>query len=158
MRRALPALLFGSVLVTGVATVTPVSVLTLSDDRREIALPLDDGEVLEYSYEQSVYLARVFEEFERTGDRLELLRVRSTDIRAVEYSRWDGEIRQDRDGLFTQDAPPGELRDLVIRITPGRGQTMQTARWTRGLESIFGDGVVRVRAERRSFLATLLSR
>lgn len=150
--------MFGLVLVTGVAMVTPVSVLTLSDDRREIAVPLDDGEALEYSYEQSVYLARVYEEFERTGDRLELLRVRSTDIRAVEYSRWDGEIRQDGDGLFTQDAPPSELGDLVIRITPGRGQTMRTARWTRGLESIFGDGVVRVRAERRSFLAALLSR
>jgi hypothetical protein len=150
--------MFGLVLVTGVAMVTPVSVLTLSDDRREITVPLDDGEPLEYSYEQSVYLARVFEEFERTGDRLELLRVRSTDIRAVEYARWDGEIRQEEDGLFTQDAPPSELGDLVIRITPGRGQTMRTARWTRGLESVFGDGVVRVRVERRSFLATLLSR
>ena len=150
--------MFVFVVVTGVATATPVSVLTLSDDRREITEPLDDGEGLEYSYEQSVYLARVSEQFKRDGDRLELLRVRSTDIRAVEYFRWDGEIRQEEDGLFTQDAPPSEVGDLVIRITPGRGQTMRTARWTRGLESAFGDGVVRVRVERRSFLATLLSR
>lgn len=158
MRRALLALVSVLVLVTGVAMATPVSVLTLSDDRREITAPLDDGEPLEYSYEQSVYLVRVFEEFERAGDRLELLRVRSSDIRAVEYFRWDGEIRQEADGLFTQDAPPSEVGDLVIRITPGRGQTMQTPRWTRSLESAFGDGVVRVRVDRRPFLATLVAR
>ncbi len=158
MRRALLALVFVLVLVTGVAMATPVSVLTLSDDRREITVPLGDGEGLEYSYEQSVYLVRVFEEFKRDGDRLELLRVRSSDIRAVEYFRWDGEIRQEGDGLFTQDAPPSEVGELVIRITPGRGQTMRTARWTRGLESTFGDRVVRVRVERRPFLATVLSR
>jgi hypothetical protein len=35
---------------------------------------------------------------------------------------------------------------------------MRTPRWTRGLESAFGDGVVRVRVERRPFLATVLSR
>ncbi|MGH2492232.1 MAG: hypothetical protein ACRDF9_12045 [Candidatus Limnocylindria bacterium] len=158
MRRALLALVSVLVLGTGVAMATPVSVLTLADEGREILAPLDDGEPLEYSYEQSVYLVRVFEEFERTGDRLELLRVRSSDIRAVEYFRWDGEIRQGTDGLFTQDAPPSEVIDLVIRITPGRGQTMRTPRWTRGLEAIFGDGVVRVRVERRPFLATVLSR
>jgi len=158
VRRALVALVSVLIVLTGVAVATPVSVLTLSDERREITAPLDDGEALEYSYEQSVYLATVFEEFKRDGDRLELLRVRSSDVRAVEYFRWDAEIRQEKDGLFIQEAPPSEVGELVIRITPGRGQTMRTARWTLGLEAAFGDGVVRVRVERRPFLATVLSR
>lgn len=145
------------VLSTGVALATPVPVLRLADGHREILAQLADDESLEYSYEQSIYLVRVIEEFERSGDRLDLLRVRSSDIRAVEYFRWDGEIRQE-DGLFVQDAPPRELNELVIRITPGRGQTFRTQRWTRALESVFGDGVVSVRAERRSFVETLLLR
>ena len=157
MRRALLALVALVVLATGVALAIPVPVLRLADEHREILAELADGEPLEYSYEQSVYLVRVVEEFERSGDRLDLLRVRSSDIRAVEYFRWDGEIRQEG-GSFVQDAPPSEVEELVIRITPGRGQTFRTPRWTRGLESVFGDGVVTIRAERRSFLETLLLR
>ena len=157
MRRALLALVPFVVLSTGVAVATPVPVLRLADEHREILAQLAEGEPLEYSYEQSIYLVRVVEEFERSGDRLELLRVRSSDIRAVEYFRWDGEIRQEN-GLFVQDAPPTEVEGLVIRIMPGRGQTFRTRTWTRGLESAFGDGVVSVRAERRSFVETLLLR
>lgn len=157
MRRALLALVALVILGAGVAVATPIPVLRLADEHREILAQLADGEALEYSYEQSIYLVRVFEEFERSGDRLDLLRVRSSDIRAVEYYRWDGVIRPE-EGLFVQDAPPSEVAELVIRITPGRGQTFRTPRWTRGLESAFGDGVVSVRAERRSLLETLLWR
>jgi len=145
------------VLSTGVAMATPLPVLRLAEEHPEILAPLADGEPLEYSYEQSIYLVRVFEEFERSRDRLDLLRVRSSDIRAVEYFRWDGEIREE-DGFFVQNAPPSEVGELVIRVTRGRGQTFRTPRWTRDLESVFGDGVVSVRAERRSFVETLLSR
>ncbi len=158
MRRALLALVGAAIVVTGVAVATPVAVLTMRDDRRELVAPLDDREPLEYSYEQSIYLAPVFEEFERAGDRLDLLRVRSPDIRALEYFRWDGEIRQGADGLYVQDAPPSDVTELVIRITPGRRQTLRTPRWTRDLDATFGDAVVRVRAERRPLIVTLIAR
>jgi hypothetical protein len=137
---------------------TPVPVLTMATDHGELVAPLDDGEALEYSYEQSIYLVPVFEEFVRAGDRLDLLRVRSPDLRAVEYFRWDGAIRQQEDGLFTQDAPPSDVTRLVIRITPGRRQTLRTPRWTRDLDAAFGDSVVSVRAERRPRIVLLLAR
>lgn len=137
---------------------TPVPVLTMATDQGELVAPLDDGEALEYSYEQSIYLVPVFEEFVRAGDRLDLLRVRSPDLRAVEYFRWDGDIRQQEDGLFTQDAPPSDVTELVIRITPGRRQTLRTPRWTRDLDVSFGDSVVRVRAERRPRIVLLVAR
>jgi hypothetical protein len=137
---------------------TPVPVLTMATDQGELVASLDDGEALEYSYEQSIYLVPVFEEFVRAGDRLDLLRVRSPDLRAVEYFRWDGAIRQQEDGLFTQDAPPSDVTELVIRITPGRRQTLRTPRWTRDLDVSFGDSVVRVRAERRPRIVLLLAR
>jgi len=158
VRRALLALALIAVVATGVAVAPPVPVLTMRDDRRELVALLDDGEPLEYSYEQSIYLVPVFEEFERAGDRLDLLRVRSRDIRALEYFRWDGEIRQGADGLYVQVAPPGDVTELVIRITPGRHQTLRTPRWTRDLDVAFGDSVVQVRAERRPLIATLLAR
>ncbi len=137
---------------------TPVPVLTMATGRGELVASLDDGEAVEYSYEQSIYLVPVFEEFVRVSDRLDLLRVRSPDLRAVEYFRWDGEIRQREDGLFTQDAPPSDVTELVIRITPGRRQTLRTPRWTRDLDLAFGDSVVRVRAESRPRIALLLAR
>jgi hypothetical protein len=158
MRRALPALATIAIVVTGVAVATPVPVLTMRDDRRELVAPLENGERLEYSYEQSIYVVPVVEEFERAGDRLDLLRVRSPDIRALEYFRWDGEIRRGADGLYVQDAPPSDVAELVIRITPGRHQTLRTPRWTRDLDAIFGESVVHVRAERRPLIATLIAR
>lgn len=157
MRRALAALVTVALLATGVAMATPVPVLTMATDRGEIVAPLDEGELLHYSYEQSIYLAPVTEEFVRAGDRLDLLRVRSPDLRAVEYFRWDGEIRQQEDGLFTQEAPPSDVTKLVIRIALGRRQTLRTPRWTRDLDSAFGDSVVRVSAERRPRILVLLS-
>jgi hypothetical protein len=158
VRRALLALAAIAIVVTGVAAATPVPVLTMRDDRRELVAPLDDGEPLEYSYQQSIYLVAVFEEFERSGDHLDLLRVRSPDIRALEYFRWDGEIRQGADGLYVQDAPPSDVTELLIRVTPGRHQTLQTPRWTRDLDATFGDSVVHVRAESRPMIVTLMSR
>ena len=158
MRRAPAALVALAVFATGVALATPVPVLAMATDRGESVASLDDGESLQYSYEQSIYVVSVFEEFVRAGDRLDLLRVRSPDLRAVEYFRWDGEIRQQGDGLFTQDAPPSDVAELVIRITPGRRQTLRTPRWTRDLETAFGDNVVRVRAERRPRIFLLLAR
>jgi hypothetical protein len=99
--RALRLTAIAIVLVTGVALATPVPVLTVSGDEREMLARLDDGAALTYSYRQSIYQVPVHEDFVRAGDRIELLRVRSADIRSIEYFRWDGDIVKGADGLWT---------------------------------------------------------
>jgi hypothetical protein len=157
MRRGLIALLGALILVTGVALATPVPVLTVSDGAHEFVGPLDDGEALRYSYRQSIYDVPVWEEFERDGDRVELLRVRSQDIRSIEYFRWDGPIVQEDGGWWKADAPPSDIDELVIRIAPLGQQRITTARWTCDMLARFGETVVRVRADRRPFVLALLS-
>lgn len=157
MRRGLIALLGALTLVTGVALATPVPVLTVSDGTTECVGTLDDGEAMRYSYRQSIYDAAVWEEFERDGDRIELLRVRSTDIRSIEYFRWDDRIVQESDGWWASAAPPGDSRELVIRIAPLGQQRITTARWTCDMLARFGETVVTVRADRRPLGLTLLA-
>ena len=158
LRRGLIALLGALMLVTGVALATPVPVLTASNGATECMGPLDDGEAMRYSYRQSIYDVTVWEDFEREGDDLELRRVRSKDIRSIEYFRWDQPIVQDPDGWWASDAPPSGPGALVIRIAPLGQQRITTARWTCDLLARFGETVVNVRAERRPFVLTLLSR
>jgi hypothetical protein len=155
--RGLIAVLGALIVVTGVALATPVPVLTVSDGEAECVGPLDDGEAMRYSYRQSIYDAAVWEDFKRDGDRLELLRVRSDDIRSVEYFRWDEGIVQESDGWWASAAPPGEGGELVIRIAPLGQQRVTTARWTCDLLARFGETVVSVRANRRPFALTLLA-
>lgn len=157
MRRGLLALLGALTLVTGVALATPVPVLTVSDGKAECVGPLDDGEAMRYSYRQSIYDVPVWEEFTRDDDRLELLRVRSTDIRSIEYFRWDDPIVQESDGWWASAAPPGESSELVIRIAPLGQQRIATARWTCDMLARFGETVVTVRADRRPLGLTLLA-
>lgn len=157
MRRGLVALLGALTLVTGVALATPVPVLTLSNGATEFVGPLDEGEAMRYSYRQSIYDAPVWEEFERENDRLDLLRVRSEDIRSIEYFRWDNAVVQESGGWWTSDAPPSDTSELVIRIAPLGQQRITTARWTCDMLARFGETVVRVRADRRSFVLTLFS-
>lgn len=135
-------------LTTGVALATPVPVLSITDGRSILVAPLDDGDALTYSYRQSIYGVPVYEEFERRGDVLELLRVRSSDIRSIEYFRWDVDIRQGADGLWSAEAPPSEHAELVIRIAPLGQQRIATARWAYDLLPRFGETVVTVRVER----------
>lgn len=156
MRRGLIALLGALILLTGVALATPVAVLTVSDGTTEFVGPLDDGEGMRYSYRQSIYDAPVWEEFERDGDRIELLRVRSSDIRAIEYFRWDSAIAREKDGWWSSAAPPGDTSELVIRIAPLGQQRIATARWSCDMLDRFGEAVVRVRAERRPLVLTIL--
>lgn len=156
MRRGLIALLGALILVTGVALATPVPVLTVSDGSTECVGPLDDGEAMRYSYRQSIYDVAVWEEFERDGDRIELQRVRSKDIRSIEYFRWDDPIVQEPDGWWASAAPPSDSSELVIRIAPLGQQRITTARWTCDMLARFGETVVRVRADRRPFVLTLL--
>lgn len=157
MRRGLIALLGALILVTGVALATPVPVLTVSDGSTECVGPLDDGEAMRYSYRQSIYDVAVWEEFERDGDRIELQRVRSKDIRSIEYFRWDDPIVQEPDGWWASAAPPSDSSELVIRIAPLGQQRITTARWTCDMLPRFGETVVRVRADRRPFVLTLLA-
>jgi len=149
-------LLGALMLTTGVALATPVSVLSMSDGTRELVERLDDGETLRFSYRQSIYDVLVFEEYERNGDRIELLRVRSSDVRSLEYLRWDGEIVQEDDGLWMQEAPAADVSELVIRIAPLGRQRFETARWTCDLLARFGERVIRVKADRVPLALALL--
>jgi hypothetical protein len=157
MRRGLFALLGALMLVTGVALTTPVPVLSVTSGAAECVGPLDDGEAMRYSYRQSIYDVPVWEEFKRDGDRLELLRVRSKDIRSIEYFRWDDPIVQEPDGWWASAAPPSESSELVIRIAPLGQQRITTARWSCDILARFGETVVTVRADRRPLALTLLA-
>jgi hypothetical protein len=157
VRRGLIALLGALTLVTGVALATPVPVLTVSDGKAECVGPLDDGEAMRYSYHQSIYDVPVWEEFKRDGDRLELLRVRSKDIRSIEYFRWDDPAVQEPDGWWASAAPPSESSELVIRIAPLGQQRIATARWSCDMLARFGETVVTVRVDRQPLALTLLA-
>jgi hypothetical protein len=128
----------------------------MSDGPHELVLPLDDDEAIRYSYRQSIFDVSVWEEFRRDGDRLNLLRVRSRDVRSIEYFRWDSPIVQEDDGWWRSDAPPSEVDELVIRVAPLGQQRMTAARWSCDMLARFGETVVRVRAERRPVVLTLL--
>jgi hypothetical protein len=145
------------VIVTGVALATPVRVLAMSDGAREVVAPLDDGEALTYSYRQSIYDVPVYEDFVRRGDVIVLQRVRSPDIRSIEYFRWqDGVIAQGPDGSWAEAAPPNDHRSLVLRIATLGRQRIATARWAYDLLPIFGETVVTVTVEQRPRALALL--
>ena len=143
--------------VAGVALATPVSVLTVSDGATEFVGTLDPEEALHYSYRQSIYQVTVFEDLARQGTGLRIQRVRSSDIRSIEYFGWRGEPTQS-EGLWTEASPPTVAVDsaLVIRITPAGEQALSTSRWRIELKPRFGETVVRVRAEDRPWVLALL--
>jgi len=129
------------VVLTGVALATPVAVLHV--DPGGHVYPLADGERYEYSYQQSIYQVPVIEEHVREGDTLRIVRVRSRDLRAVEYFRWDGPIRREGDE-FVQDAPPNHVAALTIRITTEGMQRLRGPGFDLSLRSQFGEAVVSV--------------
>jgi hypothetical protein len=139
----------GVLLVTGAALAAPVPVLAISSGGDEVLARLDDGEAVTYSYRQSIYDVPVHEEFVRSGDAIDLLRVRSPDIRSVEYFRWDGSIVQDGGGNWIEDAPPSEHPELVIRVTTLGQQRISSSRWTVVLRDRFGESIVTVRVGHR---------
>ena len=155
---ALVALVAAIVTAVGVALATPVPVLTVSDGATEYVGPLDTADALQYSYRQSIYQVTVFEELAREGSGLRIQRVRSSDIRSVEYFGWKGEPAQSRDGLWVEDSPRTVSVDseLVIRITAAGEQALSTSRWRVVLKPRFGETVVRVRAEDRPWLIAVL--
>jgi len=61
----------------------------------------------------------------------------------VEYFRWDGQIRREGDE-FVQDAPPGHVSSLSIRVTTEGMQHLRGAGFDIPLRSQFGETVVTV--------------
>jgi len=145
-------------IITGVALATPVPVLALGDGSHEVVAGLDEGEALTYSYRQSIYGVLVYEEFVRHGDAIDLLRVRSPDIRSIEYFHWDGDPSKDADGLWAQDAPRSEHAELVVRIAPQGQQKLTTLRWSYALLPLFGETVVTIRVAHRPFALTVVEK
>ncbi len=141
-------------MLTGVALATPVAVLRIDPGGKLYALA--NGERYEYSYQQSIYQVPVIEEHVRDADTLRIVRVRSPDLRAVEYFRWDGRIRRDGD-LFAQDAPPNGVGALVIRITTEGAQRLRGASFDVSLRDRFGETVVTLTPAFVPRLQTLLA-
>jgi len=135
------AIALGVVIValTGVVLATPVAVLRIDPGGHLYALA--DGERYEYSYQQSIYQVPVIEEHVREGDTLRIVRVRSRDLRAVEYFRWEGQIRREGDE-FVQDAPPNRVGALTIRITTEGAQRLRGSGFDISLRDAFGENVV----------------
>jgi len=142
----------------GVALVTPVAVLSVNDGTSEFVAALDRDEPLTYSYRQSIYQVPVYEELAREGSGLRIERVRSPDVRSVEYFGWKGEPAQEASGLWMEESPATVAIDpeLVIRITPAGEQAFSTSRWRLDLRPRFGETVVRARAEDRPWLVAVL--
>lgn len=127
------------VVLTGVASATPVAVLRVDPGGRLYAL--DDGARYEYSYQQSIYQVPVIEEHVRAAGTLRIVRVRSRDLRAVEYFRWDGQIRRQGDE-FVQDAPPNHVTSLLIAVTREGAQRLQGDGFDLVLGAELGETVV----------------
>jgi hypothetical protein len=142
--RASALVVLAALIATGAALAAPVGVLEVTDGHDAELLPLADGESLSYSYIQSVYNVLVVEEHERAGGLLRMDRVRSSDIKAVEYFRWATPIYQDGPE-FVSNAPRYEVAEFVIRVTAPNAQTLRTVTWSLNLPARFGDAVVTVR-------------
>ena len=142
--RASALVVLAAAIATGAALAAPVGVLEVTDGNTRVFRALDDGDPLSYSYIQSVYNVLVVEEHERAGGLLRMDRVRSSDIKAVEYFRWTTPIRQ-VDAQFVADAPSYEVPEFVIRITPPNAQTLRSGAWSLDLPARFGESVVTVR-------------
>jgi hypothetical protein len=142
--RASALVVLAAAIATGAALAAPVGVLEVTDGKTAAMLSLEDGEPLSYLYIQSVYNVLVIEEHERAGGLLRMDRVRSSDIKAVEYFRWTAPIRQDGTA-YVEDAPRYEVGEFVIRITAPNAQTLRTRSQSLDLPVRFGETVVTVR-------------
>jgi len=155
MKGALAALLLLPLTLTGTTLAAPIDVLEISSARTVWRGTLGDAEILRYEFHHSVYQVMVSEELWRDQGGLRVLRARSSDIRAVEYFRWDGRIRL-VDDLYVQDAPADAFPELTIRVTTEGAQRFVAPRWSLGLRQVFGEGVVHVRPAVVPLLTTVL--
>jgi len=142
--RASALVILAAAIATGAALAAPVGVLEVTDGRATEIRALDDGDSISYSYIQSVYNVLVVEEHERDGGLLRMDRVRSSDIKAVEYFRWTTPIRQVGDE-FVAEAPTYEVPEFTLRITAPNAQTLRSGSWSLDLPARFGETVVTVR-------------
>src|SRR5438034_548136 len=150
------AIALGVVIValTGVVLATPVAVLRVDPGGHLYALA--DGDRYEYSYQQSIYQVPVVEEHVREGDTLRIVRVRSRDLKAVEYFRWEGQIRREGDE-FVQDAPPNRVGALTIRITTEGAQRLRGSGFDVSLRGEFGETITTKQIYEMLFLAAVLT-
>ena len=142
-------------LVAALALAPAVPVVLFESSTRALVVPLRDGQAYTYSYINSIYGAAVEERHFRSSDKLQVSSVASTDIRAVEYFRWEGEPRLHRDS-YEQTAPPNSQSQLLIRVTAQYQQVLDGPGWRVDLARTFGEGVVRVSPQRLSVTAALL--
>lgn len=142
--RASALVILAAAIATGAVFAAPVGVLEVTDGETAELLPLAEGEPLAYSYIQSVYNVLVVEEHKRAGELLRMDRVRSSDIKAIEYFRWSTPIQ--RDGVeYVANAPSYEVPEFVIRITAPNAQTLRAGSQSLDLPARFGETTVTVR-------------
>ena len=153
-RTALAALALGVIATTGAAAAAPVDVLQATNGTSACVVPLDEGATFTYRYIQSMYEVPVVEDLVRDGDRIRIERIRSAELRAVEYYRWDTPIRRDGD-RFVQEAPPYATDRLTIRVSPPYAQRLDGAGWSCDLQARFPDEIVIVAPQVRPALTLL---
>jgi hypothetical protein len=153
-RTALAVLVLGVIATTGAAAAAPVDVLRATDGSADCVVPLARGAAFTYGYIQSMYEVPVVEDLVRDGDRIRILRIRSSELRAVEYYRWDTPIRRDGD-RFVQEAPPYATDRLVIRVSPPYAQRLDGSGWSCDLQARFPDEIVTVAPDVRPGLTLL---
>lgn len=144
-RAALSALVLGLTAVTGAVAAAPVEVLRATDGHSSCVVPLAEGATFHYGYIQSMYEVPVVEDLTRARDRIRVLRIRSAELRAVEYYRWDTPIGRDGD-RYLQEAPRYETDRMVIRVSPPYAQRLDGRDWTCDLQARFPDEIVTVTA------------
>ncbi len=147
-RTALAALALGVIVTTGAAAAAPVDILRATDGRTECVAPLADGATFHYRYIQSIYEKPVVEDLERRDGRITVRRIHSTELRAVEYYRWDTPIGRDGD-IYVQEAPPYSTDRLTIRVSPPYAQRVDGSGWACDLEALFPGQIVTVDTETR---------
>jgi hypothetical protein len=153
-RAALDAFLLGMIVTMGAAAAAPIDLVVATNGQRQCVAPLADGAPFHYRYVQSMYEQPVVEDLVRRGDRIAVLRIRSSELRAVEYYRWDTPIRRDGDA-YVQEAPPYETDRLTIRVSPPYAQRVDGAGWSCDLEALFPGEIVTVAPETRLAVALL---
>ena len=85
-RTAFAAIALGVIVTTGAASAAPVDVLRASDGSSQCVAPLAEGDAFTYSYIQSMYEVPVVEDLVRDGDRIRVLRIRSSEMRATVHA------------------------------------------------------------------------
>ncbi len=150
------AALFAAI-VAGAALAAPAPVLRLEAAPGSVLLPLPDDGAYVYRYRHSIYAVPVVEELRATEVGVRVVRVTSSDRRALEYYRWSDDIAEEGDAFVTE-APDVVLTDVAIRVTRDGQQSIAALGKTVALRERFGETVVRVRPQLASRLLWLVAK